>query len=687
MGCCISRTARLGPESATNNGATKNGAANTGAAVPSQQQGKEQQALGALATADAAAAAAAAGAPAVPPTPAAAPAGPPAVAAATAAAPSGPSNTATVSPSNPPPLPFSLPMVLLDDPVEEAIARMKAEEHTPDPAALLLQQPQLRDVAPGMGGLLGLPSFRALGGEGERGRREVERAGEESGEVLAEMEGGRTRTALGGGGAGAVDRGIGGEEGEAAIVDKSEERLVVEISQKPTQVEGQYLEQRSLSTWSNSTHPHPDPSRADQGDLEERTSLQRDALQCDEVECDSKESDSALEGGKEDGQHGQAMHLEHPLQHYSEDERDKRHGYHEGDDDDGVDMEALEELLQLCVDDGDGDADADADGDGRNGGGAAGAGDSGASLRGQEQGEERRDSKGAPFDVPQNEPLTEHPNEPSNEPPNEPQNELWNAPLNAPLNMHKSAAYGTLQRDESAGQDSDDSIQAASLAAERSLAAVAGIAAECLESELSRFEVICPPGGEDLVVVYVTSLEAVRRTHADCVKMRALLKSLHLRFQERDVALHPAYQDELLLLFAGDMPRVPQLFVRGRHVGGAEDVLQLYEEGALDALVVWLKAAGGGTAVAASGRRGLSGSGSLASAAATAGSGGGAAAAGVCRSCWDVRFVLCYHCHGSRKVATGGGVTSSGGGGQFVECDVCNENGLVICPICNGEAR
>ncbi|GJP52580.1 hypothetical protein CLOM_g14210, partial [Closterium sp. NIES-68] len=129
---------------------------------------------------------------------------------------------------------------------------MKAEEHTPDPAALLLQQPQLRDVA------------RALGGEGERGRREVERAGEESGEVLAEMEGGRTRTALGGGGAGAVDRGIGGEEGEAAIVDKSEERLVVEISQKPTQVEGQYLEQRSLSTWSNSTHPHPDPSRADQ---------------------------------------------------------------------------------------------------------------------------------------------------------------------------------------------------------------------------------------------------------------------------------------------------------------------------------------------------------------------------------------------------------------------------------------
>ncbi|CAI5460284.1 unnamed protein product, partial [Closterium sp. Yama58-4] len=69
-----------------------------------------------------------------------------------------------------------------------------------------------------------------------------------------------------------------------------------------------------------------------------------------------------------------------------------------------------------------------------------------------------------------------------------------------------------------------DPIQAASLAAERSLAAVAGIAAECLERELSRFEVNCPPGGEQLVVLYVTSLEAVRKTHADCVKMRALLK-------------------------------------------------------------------------------------------------------------------------------------------------------------------
>ncbi|CAI7838453.1 unnamed protein product [Closterium sp. NIES-54] len=159
-------------------------------------------------------------------------------------------------------------------------------------------------------------------------------------------------------------------------------------------------------------------------------------------------------------------------------------------------------------------------------------------------------------------------------------------------------------------------------------------------------------------------------------------QSLHLRFQERDVALHPAYQDELLLLFAGDMPRVPQLFVHGRHVGGTEAVLQLYEEGALDALVVWLKAAGGGAAVAASGRRSLPVS---AAGAAGGGSSAGATGGSVCRGCGDARFVPCNYCHGSRKVAAAAGASSGGGG--FFECDVCNENGLVLCPSCNGVAR
>ncbi|CAI5458952.1 unnamed protein product [Closterium sp. Yama58-4] len=44
---------------------------------------------------------------------------------------------------------------------------MKADDATPDPAALLLQRPELGDVAPGMGGLLGLPSFRVRGEDWE----------------------------------------------------------------------------------------------------------------------------------------------------------------------------------------------------------------------------------------------------------------------------------------------------------------------------------------------------------------------------------------------------------------------------------------------------------------------------------------------------------------------------------------
>lgn len=41
---------------------------------------------------------------------------------------------------------------------------------------------------------------------------------------------------------------------------------------------------------------------------------------------------------------------------------------------------------------------------------------------------------------------------------------------------------------------------------------------------LSRFEIRCPPGGQDNIVLYVTSLRGIRKTFGDCEIIRELLK-------------------------------------------------------------------------------------------------------------------------------------------------------------------
>jgi glutaredoxin domain-containing cysteine-rich protein 1 len=60
----------------------------------------------------------------------------------------------------------------------------------------------------------------------------------------------------------------------------------------------------------------------------------------------------------------------------------------------------------------------------------------------------------------------------------------------------------------------------------------------------------------------------------DCNGVRALLKSLGAPFQERDVSM------------AGDKAVPPRLFVRGRDLGGAGQVLSLHEQGRLALLLL-----------------------------------------------------------------------------------------------------
>ncbi|KAG0531182.1 hypothetical protein BDA96_04G002000 [Sorghum bicolor] len=167
------------------------------------------------------------------------------------------------------------------------------------------------------------------------------------------------------------------------------------------------------------------------------------------------------------------------------------------------------------------------------------------------------------------------------------------------------------------------------------------------------------------VVLYTTSLRGVRATFEACNAVRAVLQAHGVAFRERDVSMDRGFRDELRSKVCGARApalaaMLPRLFVRGRHVGGAEDVLRLDEEGLLAPLLEGLPRARGGGAYC-------------------------------CDGCGGMRFLPCFDCSGSRKLAVTLPVPAASTAScsyrrrkvVVVRCGECNENGLVLCPICS----
>ncbi|OEL35055.1 hypothetical protein BAE44_0003925 [Dichanthelium oligosanthes] len=165
-----------------------------------------------------------------------------------------------------------------------------------------------------------------------------------------------------------------------------------------------------------------------------------------------------------------------------------------------------------------------------------------------------------------------------------------------------------------------------------------------------------PPGASGGgVVLYTTTLRGVRRTFEDCERARELVEACAEAVgvgavDERDVSLHGEYLRELRELAGEEGAAPPRLFVMGRYVGGAEECVKLAESGKLREMMRWAKARG--EACAAKDGRG-------------------------CEGCGGARFVPCWECGGSCKVV------AEGGGGEVERCGKCNENGLMMCPICH----
>ncbi|KAJ4765561.1 Glutaredoxin family protein [Rhynchospora pubera] len=157
-----------------------------------------------------------------------------------------------------------------------------------------------------------------------------------------------------------------------------------------------------------------------------------------------------------------------------------------------------------------------------------------------------------------------------------------------------------------------------------------------------------PPGksGEG-IVLYTTTLRGVRRTFEDCERARQAIEAYATEAglvpEERDVSLHAEYLKEMKEL-AGEEAVVPRLFIRGRYIGGIDEVMELADTGKLKDMLKWVHEGKGGRKD--------------------------------CEGCGGARFVPCFECHGSCKV-----VSEDGKG--IERCEVCNENGLELCPICH----
>lgn len=149
------------------------------------------------------------------------------------------------------------------------------------------------------------------------------------------------------------------------------------------------------------------------------------------------------------------------------------------------------------------------------------------------------------------------------------------------------------------------------------------------------------------VVVYATTMGIVRETHHACMKVKQIMRTLLVKFEERDVFMSTEYQAEIRDRMRCDHILVPQVFVDGQHIGDAETIERLNETGELRRILKPYKSMDACT---------------------------------TCKSCGGFRLLPCPVCNGSKKSLHRNHFTA-----EFValKCMNCDEVGLVKCSSCS----
>ncbi|CAL4067169.1 unnamed protein product, partial [Meganyctiphanes norvegica] len=149
------------------------------------------------------------------------------------------------------------------------------------------------------------------------------------------------------------------------------------------------------------------------------------------------------------------------------------------------------------------------------------------------------------------------------------------------------------------------------------------------------------------VVVYVTTLGIVRSTYERCLRIRKILWTLLVRFDERDVFMARDTQIQLMDRTHKRHVTVPHVFLEGQYLGDAEQIEMMNESGELRRLLAQYRTE---------------------------------SVTSTCNTCGGFRLLPCSVCRGSKKSVHRNDFTL-----EFValKCSSCDESGLVKCEDCN----
>uniref|UniRef100_A0A1B6FBM5 Glutaredoxin domain-containing protein n=2 Tax=Proconiini TaxID=565685 RepID=A0A1B6FBM5_9HEMI len=148
------------------------------------------------------------------------------------------------------------------------------------------------------------------------------------------------------------------------------------------------------------------------------------------------------------------------------------------------------------------------------------------------------------------------------------------------------------------------------------------------------------------VVVYTTTMGIVRSTYQRCLKVRQILRTHLVKFDERDVFMSRETQAEIKERMNSDQILVPQVFIEGQYIGDAEVIERLNETGELRRILKPYKSPDACT---------------------------------TCQVCGGYRLLPCPVCNGSKKSVHRNHFTTEL---VALKCMNCDEVGLVKCYAC-----
>lgn len=142
------------------------------------------------------------------------------------------------------------------------------------------------------------------------------------------------------------------------------------------------------------------------------------------------------------------------------------------------------------------------------------------------------------------------------------------------------------------------------------------------------------------IVIYTTSLQVVRQAYDKCKRVKKILQSHCVKYEERDLYKKKEYQQELQFRLNLSQVDLPHIFFNGKYIGNCDQIESFSDQGLLKKLFndlekIKLKI--------------------------------------FCEKCAGYRFILCTLCNGGKKKHNN--FTS-------LKCTHCNEDGLIRCDFC-----